>query len=176
MEFSLSLNYPAEKPSVNVSCDLFKKADMEELALFINDEIEGLLNQPMIYNLTCSIKDWLEERRALIEQRKSAQSSQSDLIEEANTLTHNIRPKFPTATPVNLANFLSWKLSFDEEWQKNNRKVVDKRLTGKQLFEQDRNLALSDVKFMDEGDVPIDSSLFDNIHIGDDEDDNEPLE
>lgn len=42
----------------------------------------------------------------------------------------------------------------------NPKKTFDGRLTGKQLFENDRNLALSDV--FDDGEVPIDASLFED--------------
>lgn len=46
-------------------------------------------------------------------------------------------------------------------------------LLGRQLFEQDRTLALSDAKYMDEGDVSVDISLYEREeHVpSEDEDD-----
>jgi hypothetical protein len=37
--------------------------------------------------------------------------------------------------------------------------------TGRQLFERDANLALSDVKMMDDGDVAVDASLFEDEDV-----------
>ena len=69
-------------------------------------------------------------------------------------------------TPVTLQNFLEWKAKFDAEMIAcGKRKVVEvsqsKRLTGKQLFEQDSTLNESDIKFLtsDPG-VKVDESLF----------------
>lgn len=48
---------------------------------------------------------------------------------------------------------------------------------GRQLFEQDKSLALSDAKYMDEGDVSVDASQFDKTERGgaldDEQDDDE---
>lgn len=49
-------------------------------------------------------------------------------------------------------------------------------ISGRQLFEQDKSLASSDAKYMDDGDVSVDASQFDKEERGgafEDQNDNE---
>ncbi|KAJ2497863.1 rwd domain-containing protein [Coemansia sp. RSA 1972] len=76
-------------------------------------------------------------------------------------------------TPVTRENFLEWKVHFECETpatksdalagdDRASRRVAkpDDRLTGRQLFEQDKDLAKSDSKYINEGDISVDSKLF----------------
>jgi hypothetical protein len=85
-------------------------------------------------------------------------------------------------TPVTVELFMAWKTSFDKEMAakeqeaKGKAKVDGKpKLSGRQLFEQDKTLAQSDMSYMEEGDVAVDVTQFDkeerNIQADEDEDD-----
>jgi len=82
-------------------------------------------------------------------------------------------------TAVTQESFLAWKTKFDKEMaarklaeqeeryrnlppkeREEQRKMIT-RLTGRQLFERDRNLATSDATLVEEGAVSIDISQYD---------------
>lgn len=108
-------------------------------------------------------------------------------------------------TKVTVERFMEWKAKFEREMaEKENEerqarlKELKNKLTGKQscslrvviyisssflllgrqLFEQDRTLALSDAKYMDEGDVSVDISLYEreeHVPSEDEDDDKEAV-
>ncbi|KAJ2232183.1 Protein gir2, partial [Coemansia sp. RSA 485] len=79
-------------------------------------------------------------------------------------------------TPVTRASFLEWKARFENEMTDAARLAAEAeekaagarkpgvkkedRPTGRQLFEQDKSLAMSDSRFIADGDVSVDSSQF----------------
>ena len=86
---------------------------------------------------------------------------------------------------------MEWKRRFDSEMaEKNSSKLSNANATkptgflyfsrlvilplGRQLFERDSSLAISDATFFEEGDVTVDVALFEreleNLDIGDEED------
>ncbi|CAG8473196.1 1953_t:CDS:10 [Ambispora gerdemannii] len=83
-------------------------------------------------------------------------------------------------TKVTVASFLEWREKFNKE--KAEKERIEKgtaaykrdeakklKATGRQLFEQDATLAKSDATFMEEGDVTVDTSLFEHEDLGSDE-------
>ena len=84
-------------------------------------------------------------------------------------------------TPVTRDAFMIWKAKFDQEMLLLNADEIQKaelkrkKLSGRQLFEMDLTLATSDANYIEDGDVDIDESLFENeledLDLEDDEDD-----
>ena len=71
---------------------------------------------------------------------------------------------------MTVESFLVWRAKFDEETGRaalKQAKEVNKKLTGRQLFERDASLANSDLAFIKEGDavegVSVDETLFQDL-------------
>lgn len=89
------------------------------------------------------------------------------LNEERRKAEEAEQAKF-TGTKVTVESFMDWKRKFDAEMMKKDavlraqkEKELKGKLTGRQLFEQDKSLALSDAKYMEDDDVSVDPSQFD---------------
>ncbi|GBO04065.1 hypothetical protein AVEN_141442-1 [Araneus ventricosus] len=81
---------------------------------------------------------------------------------------------------VTVESFMTWKVKFDQEMAELKKiqakeEVASKKLTGRELFEKDKTLVDSDLKFLqDEGEVKVDESLFqelDDLELQEDEED-----
>ncbi|KAF8778244.1 RWD domain-containing protein 1 [Argiope bruennichi] len=81
---------------------------------------------------------------------------------------------------VTVESFMTWKAKFDQEMAELKKlqakeEVASKKLTGRELFEKDKTLVDSDLKFLqDEGEVKVDESLFqelDDLELQEDEED-----
>lgn len=131
----------------------------------------------MIFTMASMLQEELysvisEGKQARIE----AELAKARLAEEAENR------KFK-GTPVTVDLFLAWKIKFDKEMAEKEQEAKGKvkadgkaKLTGRQLFEQDKTLASSDASYMDEGDVAVDVTQFEkeerSIQDDEDEDDN----
>lgn len=147
----------------------------------------------MIFSLLTFLQDWIAanatsragrgakvKRLVVAEDEDEASAASSVAAEHRSTV---IEEKILAAgTPVTRETFLKWRESFLKEQQQQQQQQQSSsalsagRLTGKQLFEQNKALAASDTGFGDddggEGVVEIDEALFANIHFsGDDDDD-----
>lgn len=89
-------------------------------------------------------------------------------------------------TPVTVDIFFSWKMKFDNEMAEKEQEAKGRfksdsknKLTGRQLFEQDKTLALSDASYMEEGDIAVDITQFEkeerSIQADEEEDDNNQI-
>ncbi|KAG6333129.1 hypothetical protein ID866_5956 [Astraeus odoratus] len=90
-------------------------------------------------------------------------------------------------TPVTMESFKAWKAKFDKEMtakktrdeeeklramtpkEKEEYKKIGTRLTGRQLFERNRNLAHEDDSLMEEGTVSVDISQYDRTIVDNEE-------
>lgn len=179
LEFILPEEYPNEVPSILIferSATLML-SDEDELLNLLNEEAKQLVGCVMVFNLVTIGIDWLNRRKDEDEERRrqAEELRLKQLEEEENR-------KFE-GTRVTVESFLRWKLAFDEEMAtlkkqqlKNAREAIGNKLTGRELFEKDRTLNESDLKFLeedkdisfDDAGVKVDTALFDeNI---DDED------
>ncbi|CAF1419580.1 unnamed protein product [Adineta steineri] len=95
----------------------------------------------------------------------------NDFANHRQELKEEIEQKRFLGTCVSVETFITWKVKFDAEQAELKQKVkVDeteaKKLTGRQLFEKDRSLYDSDIKFISgEGGeaVEVDESLFEDM-------------
>ncbi|KAJ1989433.1 rwd domain-containing protein [Coemansia spiralis] len=134
------------------------------------------LGMAMVFSMATVLKEAAEEllraQTAELKQKRELRIQREIEAEQA---------KF-VGTLVTRAGFLEWKARFEREMQaeesgdpRARRAGVagprrDDRLTGRQLFEQDRTLAQSDTAFVADGDVSVDTSLFTNEDVSDDSD------
>ncbi|KAI0318949.1 hypothetical protein OF83DRAFT_880004 [Amylostereum chailletii] len=124
----------------------------------------------------CSVVRSRTERRKREEAEKERKA-----LEEEETRTRG--------TPVTRDSFLAWKTKFDKVLalkkaceddekmrglspkEREEYKRIATRLTGRQLFERDRNLDTSDDSLLEEGTVSVDVSQYEREREQEDEED-----
>ncbi|KAI7826658.1 hypothetical protein BX661DRAFT_143730, partial [Kickxella alabastrina] len=120
---------------------------------------EECLGMAMVFSMASDLKEAAMQR--LIEKSVELRRLKEERIQreiEADQL------KF-IGTPVTRATFLEWRIRFDREMKDHAARLRGRlrdtsKLTGRQLFEQDKSLALSDSRFISEGDVSVDAATF----------------
>ncbi|KAJ1647350.1 rwd domain-containing protein [Coemansia asiatica] len=144
--------------------------DLEYLEQKTREIAEDSLGMAMVFTMATNLKEVAVERlsqKTTELRRLKEERIQREIEAEA--------AKF-VGTPVTRDSFLEWKARFEaemtnaarlaaeaEEKTAGAKKIAvrkEDKLTGRQLFEQDRSLAMSDSRFMAEGEVSVDSSRF----------------
>ncbi|KDQ60844.1 hypothetical protein JAAARDRAFT_31835 [Jaapia argillacea MUCL 33604] len=179
LKLNLNVHYPDEYPDALPDLSLENvegSLDEDELNSLLNDlRIVGEenLGMAMTFTLVSHLREHLSilvrtkaERRRKEESEKERQALEA---EEART----------RGTPVTLESFLAWKQAFDKEMalrkakedeermrgltpkERDEFKRFGTRLSGRQLFERDKNLAAQDEAIVDEGAVSVDISQYD---------------
>ncbi|KAJ1854189.1 rwd domain-containing protein [Coemansia sp. RSA 1822] len=167
-EFTISvLDDDEDAPPLSETDATLDTKDIDDLTAQTRTICEESLGMAMVFSMASNLREIAALRlvaktihlKQLREQRiqKEVEAEQAKFI----------------GTPVTRENFLEWKAHFDCEASatksdasagddKASRRVAkpDDRLTGRQLFEQDKDLAKSDSKFINEGDISVDSKLF----------------
>jgi len=99
----------------------------------------------MVFTLAQTVKDWLDEHN-----KGEEEESVDEIAEEENEEVLN------TGTLVTVETFLAWKTAFDAEMAELRKNKIDqeklRRPTGRQLFEIDASLIMSDASLLEEGD------------------------
>ncbi|KAJ1727015.1 rwd domain-containing protein [Coemansia biformis] len=145
-------------------------SDIEQLSSKVRETGEESRGIAMVFSMAATLKEacgqLLVDKTNRLKREREARLQREIAAEQA---------KF-VGTPVTRDSFLEWKARFDAEAAgltasgadsadaRTARRVgvkLEDRPTGRQLFEQDRSLAKSDSKFLTEGDVSVDASLFD---------------
>ncbi|KAI9302681.1 hypothetical protein BJ944DRAFT_166806, partial [Cunninghamella echinulata] len=153
----------------------------DELPEFEIDVIEGdiskSLGMAMIFTMASLLKEALNEMVMGVQRiREEAEEERKRKIEEVENAKFH-------GTQVTIERFLAWKKAFDKEMEALEDQVklarakeLKNKLTGRQLFEQDKSLALSDAKYMEEGDVSVDASQYEKEQpVAVEEDDKEAV-
>ncbi|KAI9024657.1 ubiquitin-conjugating enzyme/RWD-like protein [Hyaloraphidium curvatum] len=178
--------YPEEPPAMEIEdADGIDEDEATELLAALRAAADENLGAPLVFFVTEAAKEGLE---GLITSRKEA-AEQERVERLAREEEEEKRRK--EGTKVTSESFAAWKKAFEKEmaaqgrsdlvWLPAAQVKVAAKLTGKQLFEQNRGLAVSDSQFMEAGDVAVDMELFDEEELGeldlsDDEEENEVLE
>ncbi|XP_023233299.1 RWD domain-containing protein 1-like [Centruroides sculpturatus] len=179
LKFTYVPNYPDEVPLIEIiEYDNIEDEDVDSLSDYLLSQAEENLGMVMIFTLVSVTLDWLNNKADYLHQQKKEQEER-----RLKQLEEEERKKFE-GTRVTVETFLTWKTKFDAEMAeiKRNQFVKEelgtKKLTGRELFEKDRTLIESDLRFLQEGDeeVKVDESLFqelDDLELEDDFDENE---
>ncbi|KAJ2861942.1 rwd domain-containing protein [Coemansia aciculifera] len=170
--FEISLTPNTLPPPTDIEAELSDK-DLCDLTDRLRELGEECLGMAMVFSMSTGLKEAatqrLVEKTAELIRVKEAKIQKEIEADQAKFI----------GTQVTRASFLEWKAKFDletkdhlsrlagEAGEERARRAVsggkkdeDKRLTGRQLFEQDRSLAQSDSTFIADGDVAVDASLF----------------
>lgn len=186
-------NYPNEIPefelvdnSESMTFDYLSslKSQLTDLVCCISFDLTSILlpiqaqeslGMPMVFTLASHVKECLDGWATIEADKVRFEETERKRKEEEEEMQ-----KF-RGTPVTKESFAAWKRRFDAEMHAAkgamNAKATDKnkKLTGRQLFESDKNMIMSDAKYADEGDVAVDMSLFEqemeNMDLPSDEDD-----
>ncbi|KRZ90860.1 Inactive rhomboid protein 1 [Trichinella sp. T8] len=127
-------------------------AMVDQIQTCLENVVKQNFGTMLIYTLVDTLKARLYD---LCEQLRNAQAS----AESGNKVeVGNCEQK--KGTPVTLELFLAWKRSYDEATKKIGSKSVDgqmstAKLTGRQQFQADTSLAISDVPLLDVNDEPL---------------------
>lgn len=150
----------------------------------------------MIFTMVMTMKEELDNIML------DVQKAEEEIINEKRRKEEEAEQAKFVGTKVTVASFMEWKIKFDAEMLEKDAVLKAQRakelkgklsgnfdkksiqyfplilmhILGRQLFEQDKSLALSDAKYMDDGDVSVDASQFDKEDRGgafEDQGDNE---
>ncbi|KAF9053652.1 RWD domain-containing protein [Hymenopellis radicata] len=177
--------YPDTLPTLSLDSEEGTLADHEVSKLLseLNTVGEENLGMAMTFTLVSHLREQLSalvRSRAELHEKEEAEKERLALeAEEART----------RGTPVTLESFKAWKAKFDAEQAKRKHreesdrlvglspkereewKRITARLSGRQLFEKNRNL--EEETLMEEGTVSVDISQYDRTHRDEDEDEDE---
>ncbi|CCL99145.1 uncharacterized protein FIBRA_01160 [Fibroporia radiculosa] len=140
------------------------------------------LGMAMTFTLVAHLREQLSSLiRVRAEHREQEEAEKERLALEAEEARTR-------GTPVTVENFRTWKSKFDKEMaikrgreederlkgmtlkEREEYKKLGTRLTGRQLFERDKNLDISDDNLVEEGAVSVDISQYDRSMIDEEED------
>ncbi|KAI7903723.1 ubiquitin-conjugating enzyme/RWD-like protein [Cokeromyces recurvatus] len=156
-------NYPEELPEYEIETiqgdipDNYYKKIKEAVKTAAEDSI----GMAMIFGMVMCMKEELDNIKL------DAKRIEEEIANEKRRKEEEAEQAKFHGTKVTIESFMEWKKKFDAEMFEKDEalkaqkaKELKGKLTGRQLFEQDRSLALSDAKYMDEGDDSVDVSQF----------------
>ncbi|KAJ1646184.1 Protein gir2 [Dispira simplex] len=165
LKVAYTTEYPDQLPDFKIllpgTTDLTSE-DKDRLYNATQKIAEESLGMVMVFSMTSTLKETLDDvmtKRVQELERLDRERVERDIARE--------QAKF-IGTKVTKERFLEWKQKFDAEMAEAERitkskvKYEDKKnkLTGRQLFEKDATLAGSDSTYMEEGDNTLDSEIF----------------
>ncbi|XP_055322644.1 RWD domain-containing protein 1 [Sitodiplosis mosellana] len=177
--FTYTTKYPDTAPEVEIENAVNFEDDYEEKLLeHIKETINENLGLEMIFSLVSSAQEWLNVKWDDFKKEEENRAEQKlKEIEEAE------RKRFE-GTRVTVETFLKWRNEFEQDIglaEKREKQSTNRKLTGRELFMQDKTLNDSDLKFLEAAgesieNVKIDESLFQNLEeldFGSDDDDDD---
>jgi len=160
LHFSYVADYPDAAPHIDVEDYVNIDEDVcDSLKRVLKEEAENNVGMVMIFTLVSAAQEWLNVKLEESVKQKQEASERLQREQEAAEI------KRFDGTVVTVESFLKWKAQFDAEMSSMKKTIskdeINKKLTGRELFERDQTLNESDMKFlMDEEILEIDESLF----------------
>ncbi|KAF8478699.1 RWD-domain-containing protein [Russula ochroleuca] len=183
-------DYPDELPRLSLE-PLEGEVDEEEISGLL-DGAQAVGQENIGMAMTFTIVSHLREQLStLIRTRSKRRQKEAHELERKALEEEEARTR---GTPVTVQSFNEWKTRFDREAylrktrdeedrlkamsakERDEYKKMAVRLTGRQLFERDKDLAASDASLLEDGTVSVDVSQYDRIATEDDDDDEDRLE
>ncbi|KAI9313730.1 ubiquitin-conjugating enzyme/RWD-like protein [Dichotomocladium elegans] len=155
--------YPDELPEfdIEVTNGRLLGDQKQQIMSALQTAAEESIGMVMVFTLASLAKEELNQiLDDTLRQREAAEAERIRREEEIE----NARFR---GTKVTWERFQEWKIKFDQEIAAKESeeraaraKELKGKLTGRQLFESDKTLAMSDSKYMDEGDVSVDTTQY----------------
>ncbi|KAJ3543371.1 hypothetical protein NM688_g5860 [Phlebia brevispora] len=189
LKLGLDVTYPDDYPNAlpQLSLDAIEgdleEEESEQLLRELQTAGEENLGMAMTFTLVSLLREKLSDLvRSRVERRKAEETEKERLALEAEAARTR-------GTPVTAESFNAWKVKFakemaiiqareDEEKMKNmsakereEYKRLATRLSGRQLFERDKNLDVADASLLEEGAVSIDPSQYERETVEEEEED-----
>ncbi|KAH9951321.1 RWD-domain-containing protein [Amylocystis lapponica] len=187
LKLSLEVHFPDEYPDVlpNLSLETVEGSLEDNEVEQLLDELRTVGEENLGMAMTFTLVSHLRERLSSLVQ------SRADLRHEQETEKERLALEAEEArtrgTPVTVETFLAWKAKFDHEIalrrareedeklkgltakEREEYKRLGTRLSGRQLFERDKSLAVSDDSLVDEGAVSVDITQYDRTTLEEEE-------
>ncbi|KIY50883.1 RWD domain-containing protein [Fistulina hepatica ATCC 64428] len=189
LKLTLKVHYPHEYPDVvpDLSFDVIEgnlnDSELDGLLQGLKSISEENLGMAMTFTLVSHLRERLSE---LVRKREGTRKAREHEKERLELEAEEARTR---GTPVTIESFRAWKAAFDaeiaarqakedelrlkaltpkerEEWKK-----MQGRLSGRQLFERNRNL--EDELLMEEGSVSVDASEYERRREEEEEEEEE---
>lgn len=170
LSFEIVPDYPHVGPLIEIEelSENFLESDRTELSELLEREVSNNLGMVMVFVILSNVNEWLQLKSESTEQRKIEEKERKKREAEAEEM------KRFEGTRVTVESFMAWKRKFDVEMaelekQKHRDEGGNKKLTGRELFEKDKTMIESDLKFLSEDitletdEVVVDESLFQEI-------------
>lgn len=180
LKCTLNVTYPESYPDVLPDLVLepsegeLEQGEMDSLVDQLKATGEENLGMAMTFTLVSHLRELL---LALVKSRLERQAKEEAEKERKEIEEEEARTK---GTPVTVESFKAWKAKFDKEMaqkkikeeeerlkaltpkEREEYKKLASRLSGKQLFERNRNL--DDESLVEEGSVSVDASQYERTH------------
>ncbi|KAL1451971.1 hypothetical protein WDU94_006295 [Cyamophila willieti] len=156
LKFQYTAKYPEEIPIIEIeNSDNIDEDVEQELKEYLLTQANENLGMVMVFTLVSSAQEWLSTKSDQIKKDKE------ELEERRIKAEEEAEQKRFEGTVVTLETFIAWKAQFDKEMahiifeEKNKEKIkMAGKLTGREMFMQDKSMNESDLKFIEEsGDV-----------------------
>ncbi|KAJ1308962.1 hypothetical protein OPQ81_004645 [Rhizoctonia solani] len=176
-------NYPDEIPNISLEVEEGELAEeeIESLITGIKAVGEENLGMAMVFTLVTHLREALVE----VIQNRIEKEKQIELEKERQLMeAEAARAK---GTPVTAESFNRWRVKFIAEMKEIQEREEEEKLkgltpkerdewkkskskpTGRQLFEKNRDLAMSDASYIEEGVTSVDITQYDRTAARDDE-------
>ena len=166
LEVQFTEKYPDEIPEITILVNAGKLSELDVLSRKVVEEAEQSCGMAMVFTLVTFIEDWLSTNiKSHVPQVISFSTQKNaDSIGKERENKNLVGGEEPTMKggAVTVESFLAWNAKFMAEKSKESSEVSIKKdsnnvkLTGRELFEQNKILAESDaVHFNGEGDVVV---------------------
>ncbi|KAI8840323.1 ubiquitin-conjugating enzyme/RWD-like protein [Chytriomyces cf. hyalinus JEL632] len=196
-EYSLFVQYTRDYPDtipimrIEAAVGLDEEDEVAHLQRLLVESAESQLGMAMVFGVHAAAKETLETYITERDERREAERVARIEAEDAAE-----RAKY-AGTKVTSEAFLTWRTTFLHESATEEKKAAlaavggansagakalqraeanKGKVSGRALFEKDKSLARSDITLMAEGDVAVDSTLFEGQMDGLDEDEEEEEE
>lgn len=183
LEVHYTEDYPDTLPDLVLEAVEGDLDDVEEVNLLasLRKVGEENLGMAMTFALVAHLR---EELSALVKARAQRRKEEEAEKERLAIEAEEARTR---GTPVTIESFKAWKAMFDKEMAIKKAREEEEKLkalspkereeykksatrpTGRQLFERDRNLAISDDNLIEEGAVSVDISQYDRTTVDQEE-------
>ena len=176
LTFELGQNYPTEVPSIrikNLTPEIINNNLVLEFDKLVTKKAEESVGTMMIYEVCEALREKIGEMNDMI-LKKLDELNQKDSIDNALKQTKFSQDAKLTFTPVTQESFAKWCDQYKERMRKIKEEALtekDLKATGRQLFEQKKNI-IDDLKI----DNDEDEEEFKDDGVAVDEDDDEEEE